>query len=111
MALEALMHDAAEAYLGDVTRPLKSLLPDYKKIERGFETALRRWFDIPRDLAPEVVKADQIMLATEIRDLGLLIPRTAIFGGSIEPMDYRIIPVSPEQAFDCFLRRYSCLAS
>lgn len=31
--LEALMHDSAEAYTGDITRPLKYLVPDLKTIE------------------------------------------------------------------------------
>ena len=44
--LEALMHDAAEAFLGDVTRPLKQLLPQYKEIERNVEMAIYSRFNI-----------------------------------------------------------------
>lgn len=36
-----LMHDAAEAYLGDVVIGLKRLLPDYKKLETKVEKIIR----------------------------------------------------------------------
>ena len=46
--LEALMHDAAEAFLGDITRPLKQMLPDYKRIESETERAIFSRFGIQR---------------------------------------------------------------
>ena len=36
----ALMHDAAEAYLGDVIQPIKRLLPEYKAMESEVWRAL-----------------------------------------------------------------------
>lgn len=41
LAQWALMHDAAEAYIGDITRPLKSLLrPTIQRIEVGLMSAI-----------------------------------------------------------------------
>ena len=78
LALEALLHDAAEAYLGDISRPLKQLLPDYRHIEERFDLAIRRRFGLPATMHRSVKRADNIMIATEIRDLDLKIPLTYI---------------------------------
>lgn len=45
--LQALLHDAAEAYLGDVARPLKGLVPDYRALEARVHAAIVEALAIP----------------------------------------------------------------
>ncbi|WP_207388211.1 hypothetical protein [Lichenihabitans psoromatis] len=68
-AFAALMHDAAEAYLGDVTSPLKRLLPDYRVIESRVEAAIATRFGLTLPWPESVKMADLRLLRTERRDL------------------------------------------
>ena len=109
-ALQGLMHDAAEAYIGDVTAPLKQLLPQYKTIERRVEAAVFSHFGLPRRLHPSVKSADLSVLATEVRDL---VPQSCYHWSSIEgiaPLELRIErPMAPAAAKAAFLLRYATL--
>lgn len=51
----ALLHDAAEAYLGDIPKPLKNLLPDYARIEKYLMQIIagKFRFDYP---VPKIIK-------------------------------------------------------
>jgi len=61
-----LMHDAAEAYLGDVVKPLKNNLPAYSVVEGRMEIAISLRFDIDFDSCIDVVKQyDRAMLKAE----------------------------------------------
>lgn len=61
----ALLHDAAEAYLGDVIKPLKVLLKSvYEPIERRFEELIFRKYHVDINLLPYVKPYD--MQAVEI---------------------------------------------
>ena len=50
LALAGLLHDAAEAYVVDVPRPLKRFLPGYKEIEREVARAIEKRFGLPGDI-------------------------------------------------------------
>lgn len=70
-ALWGLLHDASEAYITDVCRPAKGLLPDYLRLERFVMVKLAYHFDLrPLVKMPEDVhRADLVLCATEARDL------------------------------------------
>ncbi|MEM8849275.1 MAG: hypothetical protein AAGE03_04485 [Pseudomonadota bacterium] len=65
IARDVLMHDASEAYLGDIVSPLKGILPDYRVLEDRMEAAIAERFNLSGS-APEWVKrVDLEMLALE----------------------------------------------
>lgn len=68
-ALAGLMHDATEAYLTDVSRPLKRMLPDYQAAEHRMWQAIAARFDLPLTLPASVKEADNVSLIWEQRDL------------------------------------------
>ena len=52
--LGCLLHDASEAYMSDVTRPLKKLLPDYLKGEERLQNVIwSKW------ITPELTEEDK----------------------------------------------------
>jgi len=65
MALIGLLHDAPEAFVGDVAKPLKELLPDYRRIEARIEEAVFAHFGLPLPLPDPVKAADRAMLRAE----------------------------------------------
>ena len=110
-ALEGLLHDASEAYLSDIARPVK-MQPEfgavYKTAEERLERAIAKRFDLVWPWPESVRSADNVLLRTEQRDLmpGLrhlegeefyCIPETPIKGWS------------PARARTAFLSRYLAL--
>ena len=68
--LVALMHDAHEAYTGDITLPMRNLLgPDLvEKICDRVQSVIADKFDFHRWTAARVHEADKVLVATEARD-------------------------------------------
>jgi len=68
-ALEALLHDATEAYCKDLPRPLKRMLPGYAEVEERVDIVIRLKFALPVEHSAIVKEADNRMLLTEQRDI------------------------------------------
>ena len=64
-ALSALLHDAAEAYLVDLPRPIKRMLPGYQAAERLIEAAVADKFGLADHLPEIVADADRRILTDE----------------------------------------------
>jgi hypothetical protein len=65
-ALWALLHDATEAYLSDMIRPIKRAMPEYRAAEWRMQQAIVDRFDLPTlDLPDEVKEADIRILHDE----------------------------------------------
>ena len=68
-AFTALLHDATEAYIADINRPVKVEMPDYKRIEQANWRALCQRYGLP-DIMPDCVKqADTEVLVAEMAKL------------------------------------------
>lgn len=107
LAFEALMHDAQEAYVGDVSTTLKQLLPDYKAIEDRLERVIRAKYGLPLEMTPEVKEIDSRMLCTEARQLGFVWWKWL----EAEPFPgLRIDPWTWQRASLAFIRRFEELS-
>jgi 5'-deoxynucleotidase YfbR-like HD superfamily hydrolase len=104
----ALMHDASEAYLGDMPHPLKhrsALGVAFRAAEDHLEEAIRKRFRIKADV-PEIKRADRALLATE---------RRAFSGENwhwpelegVEPLDLELEAWPPDEAAQAFAERYA----
>lgn len=107
----ALLHDASEAYLVDVPRPIKPLLGGYKELEHHVQDTIGLRFGLSMtDFEDPIVKAaDLVLLATEKRDL--LGPPPDAWGHLLEPLPNVILPWEPYFAEQHFLSLYKELFS
>lgn len=113
----ALMHDAAEAYIGDLTRPLKVLVPEIRVVEDRVMRAIALAFDMPypepQELAAyddQIQKLESIMLIR--KHDGVFHDRTGDLCSiaDIAPEnripDPYLAPMPPEAAELMFLARF-----
>lgn len=134
-ALWGLLHDAAEAYLGDLITPVKATLAQFHWAEMKILNKVAEKYGLPwrlsessrsagRDnqipgrvyspgrlnfpspLPKSVRQADKRMLYTERRDLLAPHPRPWAEEGKVEPYDFQIHAWTPASAKSLFLDRF-----
>lgn len=112
-ALWGLLHDAAEAYMGDITRPLKRALDALAgglltEVEDNLMAAVIKRFNLSIPVPREAIKvADNIALATEKRDL--MPVSSATWADLPNPLPSKIVPLNSYEARMKFLWRYEYL--
>lgn len=107
-ALQALLHDAPEAYIGDMIRPVKDIVGNaYRNLEDLNWHVVARRFGVSPVMHPTVKDADDMMLQAERK---LLKPQ------DLEPWEHvhgvpaatgvNIVFLDPMDAKDAFLHRF-----
>lgn len=108
-ALAGLLHDAAEAFVGDMPKPLKVMCPDYQAIEKRVEAAVLDRFGVSLPLDPSIKDADIRMLATEQAQLMRNSDDWDYTRGRAVVEGLDIIGLAPNDAFNLFLDRFEVL--
>jgi len=103
-ALWGLLHDLGEAYIGDLPRPIKPLFPRFEEIETRLLRMAGEALGLAWPMPPEVRTADDIMLATEARDL--MAPPPEPWPLTQRPLPGVIVPLDPPRAEARFMQRY-----
>lgn len=115
LAFEGLMHDATEAYCGDMVRPIKRSMPAFGELEERIWIAIAERFSLPLKLSTEVKEMDNRVLQTERRDL--LNPHPwpwtidQAVDGAARPLEEKIVPWGQVHAEKVFLNLFMNLTT
>ena len=110
-ALWGLLHDASEAYLCDLPRPIKAMpeFAEYRKLEANIMRVICGVYGLAPEMPESVRKADSVALATEARDL--MAPPRIAWKLPEAPLLETVIAVDSRTAQKQFLDRYSELVA
>jgi len=110
--MKGLLHDATEAYIGDMIRPVKFMLDDYKKLENKIEKSINKKFNLKsgKKIKNLIKWADYSVLLSESC---LLFPgQTLDFScEGLYAMYSEIEPLGQEASKKLFLDKYEDLLS
>lgn len=108
-ALHGLLHDASEAYLVDIPRPIKVHMVDYLVMEAHLEMTIFERFGLPLKIPKQVKDIDNRILVDEREQLMATPPMP--WGDPMKPVGVTIDQWSPEKARNEFMMRFSELSS
>lgn len=100
-----LLHDASEAYLTDIARPIKNHIPDYRKLEVRIEEVVASKFGIVYPYPAWVKEYDMRILLDE-REQVMRPSKNVWAVDGQEPLGVNINFWEPSEAFLNFLARY-----
>lgn len=107
LALRGLLHDASEAYLVDVPRPIKKIgdFSAYRRVESETQKVIYKKYGFTGEDPQELHNADNLLLATEARDL----MGDPTWCHDMPKLDWNIIQWEPEYAKKMFLDKFKKL--
>ena len=103
--LQALLHDAPEAYLSDIVAPVKHRLPEYQSLEGSVWGVIAAGFDLSSVMHRAVKEADLLALAWERRDLVNHRGVAWALPERLVPPDVILRPQGPGEARSAFIDR------
>jgi hypothetical protein len=107
-ALYGLLHDGSEAYISDLSRPIKTSpgMEFFKTVEKKIQDLIYEKFHLSLPVPEDIKIADNTMFITEARSL-TTVPFTDEYWGSGWPTPLEEIhPLTPEESKFAFLERY-----
>jgi hypothetical protein len=107
--LAALLHDASEAYLADVPRPVKPLLQGYAEIEAIIERKVAERFGLVWPWAPEIKQADLAVFHDEKNQI--MAPEPAPWKLPVAAAGVSIVGLDSGDAKMLFLAEYDQIRS
>ncbi|MEH6476693.1 MAG: hypothetical protein V7727_13455 [Sneathiella sp.] len=107
LAFQGLMHDAAEAYVGDLVSPIKDVMPEFRDVEDGVLKVIFEKFEIEFPLSDVVKEYDTRILLDEV-SAGLN-PGDWDFGIEAEPLWIDLKFWTASTAFEEFVQMFGQL--
>ena len=108
-ALQGLMHDAAEAYVGDKIKPIKACIPALEDMEAKVREAVFDKFNLPLPIHTSVHEADVRCLLAEKKCLRMAAKAPMPWGVEnlgLEPLPIQIVALQPQVAEMLFIERF-----